>query len=112
MTDARDNLAGAVNEQGALLQTIAESLRIALGELTLSLADIAKRENISRSQLDRSPWLIPGFGASCDAGAHPWRCYISTYAKWTALPADKRREQWDLMPARERRKVRSAARAA
>lgn len=112
MTDARDNLAGAVNEQGTLLQSLAESLRIALGELTLSLADIAKRENVSRSQLDRSPWLIPGFGASCDASKRPWRCYVSTYAKWAAISAEKRRQDWDLMPLRERRKVRSAARAA
>ena len=112
MTDARQDLNGAVNEHGALLQALAESLRIILGELTLSLAEIARRENLSRSQLDRSPWLISGFGAACDASKRPWRCYISTYMAWAAIPAEQRRKDWDLMPLRERRKVRSAARAA
>lgn len=111
MIDARQDLVGAVNEANALLHTLAESLRITLGEMTLSLADIAKRENVSRSQLDRSPWLVPGFGAFCDASKRPWRCYISTYAKWITIPIEKRRQDWDLMPMRERRKVRSAARS-
>jgi len=107
--DARDNLAGAVNFGNDTLAALTESLRLVLGELTLSLADIAKRENVSRSHLARSPWLIPGFGASCDASKSPWRCFISTYAKWAAIPAEKRRTDWDLMPLRERRKVRKVA---
>jgi hypothetical protein len=111
MISARDDMAGALDLNNQLLQSLAESLRITLGELTLSLADIAKRENVSRSQLDRSPWLVPGFGAFCDASKRPWRCYISTYAKWITIPIEKRRQDWDLMPMRERRKVRSAAKA-
>lgn len=47
--------------------------------------------------------------ASCDATRRPWRCFISTYATWAAIPAEKRRQGWDLMPLRERRKVRVRA---
>jgi len=111
MIDARDNMAGAVNEQGALLHSLAESLRIALGELTLSLADIGQRQSVSRTTLAREPWRVPGFGASCDASSRPWRCYASTYAAWMAIPENKRRTDWDLLPVRERRKVRATARA-
>lgn len=108
MTDARADLAGAMNEMNARLTSIDNSLRFILGELTLNLAQIARRQQVSRTQVSREPWRIPGFGASCDAGKLPWSCYISTYIAWMEIPEAKRREQWDLMSVKERRKVRAA----
>lgn len=111
MTDARKDFAGAVNECNANLQSIAESLRLVIGEITLSMADIGKRQSVSRTTLSREPWRVPGFGAGCDAGKSPWRCYASTYAKWMAIPEAQRRTEWDLMPLHERRKIRAVSRA-
>lgn len=108
MIDARADFAGALNEANARLASIDNSLRYLLGEMTLNLAQIAKRQQVSRTQVSREPWRVPGFGANCDAGKRPWACYISTYIAWIEIPEEKRREKWDLMTVKERRKVRAA----
>jgi len=60
MIDARADFAGALNEANTRLASIDNSLRFLLGELTLNLAQIAKRQQVSRTQVSREPWRVPG----------------------------------------------------
>lgn len=107
MIDARADFAGALNEQQRQIASIDVSLRFLLGEMTLTLTAIAKRQGCSRTHLRREPWRLPGFGANHDAGDRPWECYLATYKAWMEIPEEQRRKEWDLMAPRERRKIRA-----
>ena len=104
MIDARSDLAGAINELNAKLGAQDESLRLLLGEIVVTLGDIAKRQCVSRTTLYREPWRLPGFGKKPDKES-PKGWYLSTYKAWIETPEDERRRRWELMPLRERRKM-------
>jgi hypothetical protein len=104
MIDARTDLAGAINELNSRFANQDDSLRLLLGELVITLADIAKKQSVSRTTLYREPWRLPGFGKKPDRES-PKGWYLSTYKAWVEIPEQERKKRWELMPIRERRKL-------
>jgi hypothetical protein len=109
MIDAHENLAEAVNEGNAKLESLEASLLAIFPQLTISLGDIAKRNRVTRTQLIRAPWKVPGFGKNCDAKKYPWQCYLSTYLAWISVPEEERRKSYEMMDAKSKKKLRGVA---
>jgi len=108
MTDARADIAGAVNFGNETLLAVQDTLRALFSEYTLTLSAIARRQCCSRSMLYKEPWRVPGFGAGNDAGKQPWECYLATYQKWMAVPEEERKKQWVAMRPAEKKAIRKA----
>lgn len=107
MIDARSDLAGAVNELAAKIRSQEDSLRLLLGELIITVGEIAKRQGVSRTTFYREPWRLPNYGRKPDQES-PKGWYLSTYKAWMEIPAEERQRRWELMPLRERRKLGAA----
>jgi predicted DNA-binding transcriptional regulator AlpA len=107
MVDARADLAGAVNELVAKLVSQENSLRLLLGEIIITVGEIAKRQGVSRTTFYREPWRLPNYGKKPDQES-PKGWYLSTYKAWMEIPAEERQKRWELMPTRERRKLGAA----
>ena len=108
MIDAHENLAEAVNDIAKASIRQDQTLRYLLDEYTITLAGIARRQNVSRTQLYREPWRVPNFGGNPDASTSPKEWYLSTYMAWIRTPEEERRKQWDSMSVKDKKKVRAA----
>lgn len=106
MIDARSDMAGALNEALERLLRLENAMVSVLETGKVSLSDVSKKQGVSRSTLLRQPWRMPGFGVP-DAGNSPRRWWLKTYETWISIPEIERRTKWDLMPVRERRKLKA-----
>lgn len=107
MIDARQDLAGAVNELVAKVLSQENSLRLLLGEIIITTGEIAKRQGVSRSTFYREPWRLPNYGRKPDQES-PKGWFLSAYKAWIDIPEEERRKNWELMSYRERRKLGAA----
>lgn len=108
MINPRQDLNGAVEEIQHAVFAMASSLQAALPQISLSIADMAKRQGVVESNLRHCPWRIPGYGFNPDASASPARWWLSTYLAWMEIPEAKRRSDWELAPMKKPRKARAA----
>ncbi len=75
-----------------------------IGEPILTIADIAKREGVSKATLYKEPWRFPNFGQSDFAtGKRRWR--LKTYCKWTERDDFAREQEWNSMRLTDRERI-------
>lgn len=107
LPDARNDLAGAVNESLGLQLETKKRIDALYAEATVTIKDIAEKQGMDVSLLYRSPWMLPSFGVP-DFGKSPKRWKLSTYENWMLISEAYRREQWELLPDDARKRILSA----
>ena len=105
MIDPAENLIGAIREIQHVTFSMAESLKAAIPAVRLTIADIAKRQGVSKSTIYREAWRMPGFGKP-DAGDSPVEFWLSSYITWMAIPIEQHRSVWETMSRKEQQSVK------
>lgn len=77
------------------LMLMANNIRLTLGlPLTVKVADVARLEGISRSQISgKEAYLLPNFGVSqYPDGVKRWD--LETYLNWRRIPVERRKKAY------------------
>ena len=106
MTDARDNLAGAVNDLAGELAALRAEVKALLAERSerrISARAAALLMGYDADYFYGHPWRIPGYGLKGTrhtVGA--WRAFLDR-------PEAERRAEWEAIPVKERALARGLA---
>lgn len=95
-----------IEDELADVKTMLKSVLVGVGApLVLKIADIAKLEGVSRTQIvGKEAYLLPNFGISeYPDGTKRWR--IETYLEWRRVPIQRRREMFKAHLEHERKKA-------